>query len=92
MKSQLNVLPVVVVALIAAARIEQRPQSIARAGRRGRNDPGAVEERIADEEFPASLDVEIRGRPRERLSIHFENRRRAAGIHCKQLGRVDRRL
>src|SRR5688500_7291794 len=42
---------VVVVALIAAARIEQRAEPVARSGTRGRDHPRAVEERVTNEEL-----------------------------------------
>jgi hypothetical protein len=77
-----------VLTLIATACVEERAKSIARLPCR-RNDPRAIEERVADEELTAPLHVEICGRLRERIAIHFVNGRRAAGVRSKKLGGVD---
>ena len=73
------------VARIATARIEQRAQAVACTSARRRDDPRAVEERIADRKCGALADIEIRRWARERVAVCIRNCRIAARIRLEKL-------
>src|SRR4051794_5429277 len=75
---------IVVVACIAAARVEHRTESVTRSSRRRRDDPRAVEKSIADKETASKLYIQIRGRLCEGFVTRVADGRRAARVHVEE--------
>ena len=79
--------PVLQVAILAAARIEERPQPVRRLGRGGRRDPGLAEQRIAQLEIHLALEGHVARALREGIGrLQHAHRGAAARLVLELLG------